>query len=181
MSAGVVAERRVGLRGHPVGAAEQVEVVDEGRAEIDLQRLEHARRRHAEHLRLVAVDVGAHARRAGVEEGVDAGEALLLVGLGDHRVGRVLQRAVALAVLVLDHHAEAARRADAADHRRLDDHQPRLVDVGGRLVRLGDQLVDALAIAGALLEVVEHPVGGGGAGRLRLRGAVEARQHDACP
>ena len=34
----------VGLGGHPIGAAERVEVVDVGRAEIDLQRLEHAGR-----------------------------------------------------------------------------------------------------------------------------------------
>jgi hypothetical protein len=71
MSASVVAERRVGLRGHAVGAAEQVEVVDEGGAEIDLQRLEHALGRHAEHVGLVAVDVGEDARRAGVEQGED--------------------------------------------------------------------------------------------------------------
>ena len=50
MSAGIVAERAVRLGGHPVGPAEEVELVDEGRAQIDLQRLEHPVGRNAEHL-----------------------------------------------------------------------------------------------------------------------------------
>ena len=68
MSARVVAVLGVGLGGHAIGAAEQVEVVDVGRAEIDLQRLEHALRRHAEHVGLGPVDVGQDARGRGVEE-----------------------------------------------------------------------------------------------------------------
>ena len=74
MSAGSSRKRRIGLRGHAVGAAEQVEVVDIGRPEIDLQRLEHPLRRDTEHVGLGAVDVGEDARRRGVEERVDVGQ-----------------------------------------------------------------------------------------------------------
>ena len=52
----------IGLGGYAIGAAEQVEVVDEGRTEIDLQRLEHTFWRDAEHVGLAAVDIGEHAR-----------------------------------------------------------------------------------------------------------------------
>ena len=58
----------VGLRDHPEGAAEQVEVVDVGRAEIDLQRGEHVGHVDAEHLRLGAVDVEIELRRRGLEQ-----------------------------------------------------------------------------------------------------------------
>ena len=57
------AVRIVGLRRHPVGAAEDVEVVDVGRAHVDRQRLEDAADRHAELLGLGAVDVGVDLRR----------------------------------------------------------------------------------------------------------------------
>ena len=47
----------LGLCGHAVGAAEQVEIVDVGRADIDLQGGKYIGHRHAEELRLGAVDV----------------------------------------------------------------------------------------------------------------------------
>ena len=58
MSAQIVARRRLRLGGHPEGPAEQVEVVDVGRAEIGAERLVDLRRLDAEQLRPVAVDVG---------------------------------------------------------------------------------------------------------------------------
>jgi len=54
----VVSKRSVGLRRHPIGAAEIVEVVNIGRAEIDLQRLEHTVGRNFEHLGADPIDVG---------------------------------------------------------------------------------------------------------------------------
>ena len=54
---GLFPERQVGLRGDVIGAAENIEVVDIGRAEISLDRVGHALDRHAELLRLDAVDV----------------------------------------------------------------------------------------------------------------------------
>jgi hypothetical protein len=54
----LVAERRVGLRRHPVSPAEIVEIVHIGRTEIDLQRLEHAVCRNLEHLGAHPIDIG---------------------------------------------------------------------------------------------------------------------------
>src|SRR5690606_40545330 len=65
------------------------------------------------------------------------------------------------------------RRSSDLD-RRLDDHQSRFVDIGRGLLSLGDQSVDRLALAGAFLEIVEHPVGGCGTRGLRFGRAVEA-------
>ena len=90
--ADVLAEGAVGLRRHPVGAAEKIEVVDIGRAEIDLERLEHAVGGHAEHLGAHAVDIGVDLGRARVEEREDAGEAGRLVGRADHLLRRRFER-----------------------------------------------------------------------------------------
>ena len=131
--------------------------------------------RDAEHLCLVAVDIGLHARRPGVEESEDEGEAGLPVCFGDHFVRHVLHGAVALAGGILEHHAEAPGRADALDDGRLHDHQAGLVDVGGRPLRLSDQRIDRKSLGLPGLEIFEHPIGRGRAGRLGLRGPVEAR------
>ena len=50
------------------------EVVDIGRAEIGLDRVGDVGDRHAELLRLDAVDVDEQLRRIGPEKGIEAGE-----------------------------------------------------------------------------------------------------------
>ena len=70
----VEAEALVGLGADLVDAAEEVEVVDVGRAEIDLQRVEDVRQRHVQHLRLGAVDLEVDLRRVGAEGREHAGE-----------------------------------------------------------------------------------------------------------
>jgi len=52
----------VGLCCYPIGAAEQIEVVDERRAHVGRQRIEEPRDRHAEHFRLGAVDISIDLR-----------------------------------------------------------------------------------------------------------------------
>ena len=135
--ADVVAERRVGLRRHLVGAAEVVEVVDVGRAEIDLQRLEHPVGRDAEHLGAHPVDVGIDLGRAGVEQREDAGEARDLVGGGHDVLRRRLERRQAAAALVLHHHLEAAGGADAAHRRRRDGDDEGVLDLAEPLAQIG--------------------------------------------
>ena len=71
---GLEAKRRIGLRGDAERAAEEVEVVDVRRAQVDLERVEHVGRFDAEHLGLRAIDVGVDLRRAGAEEREDARE-----------------------------------------------------------------------------------------------------------
>ena len=81
-------ERQIGLRRDVVGAAEQVEVVDIGRAEIGLDRVGDARDRHAELLRLDAIDVDEQLRRVGGERREHLGQAGRLARRADQFVGR---------------------------------------------------------------------------------------------
>ena len=174
----VVAVRGVGLSGHAIGAAEQVEVVDVGRSEIDLQRLEHALRRNAEHVGLGAVDVRPDPRRRRVVEREDVGERRVLVRRADQLAGRLLQRLVAHVAAVLDDHAIAAAVADALDDGRRDDEGERLVHVRQRGAHVVLDILLGAVGPGALLERLEGDIGRAGVGRLRSRGAVEAGEHD---
>ncbi len=87
MSCALQAEVLVGLGAHLVDAAEGVEVVDIGRAEIDLQRLEDVGDRHVEHARLGAVDLEKDLRARGREGGEDAGQ-LRRVRRAAHQLAR---------------------------------------------------------------------------------------------
>ena len=138
-----------GLRHDAEGAAEQVEVVDVGRADIDLQRVEHVLHVDAEQLRLGAVDIEIDLRRRGLEQREHLREAGRLVGARQQSAVRFAQRLRAVAGAILDHHAEAAGSADAAHRRRqhrrtmkavLDARQPAITArawiAGRRLARI---------------------------------------------
>ena len=145
----------LGLRHHAVGAAEQIEVVDVGRAEIDLQRGEHVGDVDAEQLRLGAVDVEIKLRRRVLEQREDLDQARRLRRPPHHRIDRALQGRRAAPGAILDHHAEAAGIADARHRRRRgDEDQPVLdrrqlleqlaLDRGGRLLRIGRALLERI-------------------------------------
>ena len=127
------AESAVGLRHHPEGAAEQVEVVDIGRAEIDLQRGEDIGHVDAEQLRLGAVDIEIELRRRGLEQAEHLLQAGRLRRPAHHGVGRALQGLRPPPGAILDHHAEAAGIADAAHRRRRHHHHQRFLDRGDDL------------------------------------------------
>src|SRR6202022_920636 len=98
-------------------AAEQVEVVDVERAEIDLQRAEHVRQIEPEQLRLVAIEIVVELRRRIAEgrEQLLRIELRLLAGFGDHALRRLIERRTAAAGEVLDLELKAAGRAEAGD------------------------------------------------------------------
>src|SRR6202022_1307956 len=103
-------------------AAEQVEVVDVERAEIDLQRVEHVRQIEPEQLRLVAIEIVVELRRRRAEgrEQLLRIELRLLAGFGDHALRRLIERRAAAAGEVLDLELKAAGRAEAGGRWRLD-------------------------------------------------------------
>ena len=119
----------VGLRRDAERAAEQVEVVDVGRAEIDLQRAEHVGHVDAEQLRLGAVDVEIELRRRGLEqrEHLLRRPASARRGPSSHRP-RPASACGPAAGAVLDHHAEAAGVADARHRRRQHHDHQRFLD-----------------------------------------------------
>ena len=96
-----LAERPVRLGGHAEGPAEEVEVVDVGRPDVQLEGLEHLLGRDAQHLRAHPVDVGEHLGRAGVEQREHAGEPGRLVGGGDQLLACGLERLEPAAAPVL--------------------------------------------------------------------------------
>ena len=114
----LITGRRIGLRRNPVGPPEIIEVVDIGRAEIDLQCLENAVGRDAEHLGAHPVDIGIDLGRPGVEQREDADETGDLVACRHDLLSRRIERPQSTPTLVLHHHLEAARGPDAAHRRR---------------------------------------------------------------
>ena len=178
--AGILAERRVGLRGDPEGAAEQVEVVDVGRADIDLERGEHVGHVDAEQLGLGAVDVEIELRRRRLEQREHLAQARLLVGAHHHRDRRGLQGLRPAAAAVLDHHAEAAGVADAGHRRRLHHEDQRLLDRGELpQQRAGDRGRGLIRISRALLPRIEGEEDRPGIGGIGEGRAGEADEIDA--
>ena len=85
----------------------KVEVVDVARAEVDLQGVEDVGERHAQLLRLVAVDVDVELRRVGAE-GREQLASSVLPGLADRVVWSPARTRQAAAATILDLHPEAA-------------------------------------------------------------------------
>ena len=112
----------VGLQRDAERVAEQVEVVDVERAEIDLQRVEDVGQAEAQELRLGAVEIVEELRRRGRERG----EQRLRVELGllargrEQRLRRIVERRAAAARQILDLELEAAGRAEAVDRGRIE-------------------------------------------------------------
>ena len=79
----LAALRSLRLRLDPVGAAEEVEVVDVIAAEERLQREEHVAQLDAERFDLVAVDLELDLRNARIEAAVDEADLGTLARLGE--------------------------------------------------------------------------------------------------
>ena len=127
--ADLVAEWRIGLGRYPVGPAQIIEVVDVGRAEIDLQGLKDAVGRDAEHLGAHTVDIGIDLWRPGVEQRKDADETGRLIGRRDNLLRRRLERRQSASTLILHHHLEAAGRADPTHRGRRDGDDESVLDL----------------------------------------------------
>ena len=121
---------RVGLGGHAERLAEQVEIIDVGGADKDLQGGEHVRHVDAEELRLRAIDVEIELRRRILEQGEHLAEARRLRGFAHHRGCGFDQSLRTAALAVFHHHPEAAGIADARDRRRLHHQDQALLDAG---------------------------------------------------
>ena len=174
----LIAEGCVGLGRHPDRAAQEVEVVDIGRAEIGAERGVDFRRCDAELEGSLPVDIHPQARRGGVECGVDLAHPAFLGRRAHHGIGDLLQLLETAPVPGLQHHLETAPLAETAHGRRRNDEAAAfrngLVDDTGQTTR---QCRGAHAgLTFALLETVqadEHQTGIGGRGESR---PVHARQ-----
>ena len=159
------------LRDHAEGAAEQIEVVDIGRADIDLQRGEHVGRGDTQHLRLGAVDVEIELRRRRLEQGEHLRQPRRLPG------ARLPSRRRPLCS------ASSPRPARSSTIMRTPPALPMPCTGGGATTRINASWISerrlnnspvmrarGLAwILGALVERREHGEDGAGIGRQRER------------
>ena len=165
---------RSACAGDVIGAAEQVEVVDIGRAEIGLDRVVDGGDRHAELLRLDAVDVDEDLRRVGGERREHRGEPRVLARGGDKFVGRGRQQLRTAALAILDAHGEAAAGADAGHGRRRNDDDEGALDCREALAQVGGDGGGGQALLQAHLRLVEHRKQRRRIAGLRARRAREA-------
>ena len=105
----MVAERRVGLRDHFVGAAEAVEVVHIDRAQISLHGVENVLDLDAQLHRLDPVDVGVELRHADIEIGKHGRQLRRLCRLGLDLRHDLIEHLVALIGAILHLELESAR------------------------------------------------------------------------
>ncbi len=145
----------VGLGPHLVDAAEGVEVVDIGRAEVDRQRLEDVGDRHVQ-VRALSRSIarkycGLEAEKV-VKTPVSPSR---LVGRAHHLVGQPEHAAHVGALPVHELHLEAAGVADAAHRRRRHGDDEGLLDALQAAIEVADDLVGALPVLQPLLEALE--------------------------
>ena len=129
MSSGLVRDAPLGLDHDLPDLAVEVEVVDVVAAEVGLERGEDVGDRHVEPAGLGAVEVELELGHPGREGREDAGQLGPLAGLVLEPVDDLLERLDPLARAVLDHQLEAAGLAQAADRRRLEDHDHGVADL----------------------------------------------------
>ena len=139
-----------------VGAAEQIEVVDIGRAEIGLDRIGNVRDRHAELLRLDAVYVDEQLRRVGGKSREHLGQSGRLARGADQFVRRRRQHFRAAALAVLDPHGEATAGADAGHRGRRNDNDEGALDARQPLAQLAGDRSRGKPLLVSLCRIFEH-------------------------
>ena len=128
----VGSEFGVGLRHHPIGPAQEIEIVDVKRSE---DKPAATGRRHSTGCSWISLWSGQHPRKAGArgtKPGEDASELGILVRRGDEAIGhglKFLWRMVSAQVLHL--HLESTCRSDPADRRRRDHQREPFLNLAG--------------------------------------------------
>jgi hypothetical protein len=154
--------RVIGLGIDLEGAAEPVELVDVGRAEIGLERLEDVAQGHPERLGLDPVDRHRQLRRAGAERAHDPLDPGLRAALLGYGLAHVLQLdEVEAVILELDLHLGPGGIADALDRRRHEDEADPLLQLRQLVAQPGVEVAQTLRPA-PLAPVLEDHVGGAG-------------------
>ena len=172
------AERVVGLRRDAIGAPENIEVVDERRAHVDRERIEHARDGHAELLRLGAVDIGIDLRRARIEERERLREARRLHRRSGDRPRSPLERGQPAPGAILHVALDAAAGADARNGGRLDHEHEGFAQLPHLLAQIGEDAVFGQPLLFALLERLQAHEDDGRIGRVGEGCAVESGEGD---
>jgi hypothetical protein len=155
---GGLAELQVGLRRHPIGPAEDVEVVDVARPEIGFDRRVDRLDRDAEHGGTFAIDSDLDLRRGCGKRGVNADEPGCSVRRGDKVIGRLRQRCRPQAASVFQPHGKSARAADAGNRRRRHDDNAGIGYDREPLAKLGSNFIRCLTLCNPFRERLEDNV-----------------------
>ena len=153
---GLLAKWRVGLGHNPVDAAELVEVVDVGRAKIDLQRFEQVGQRDALGLRFDPIDLDLELRNVGLIGADRVRHARRSGDLGHEYVQRVLQCAMTEARPILEVQRIARSIAKPLNGWRKQRVRKSLLDARKLGIEFGSDLRGAAA---TLVERLEQDIG----------------------
>src|SRR4051794_29154229 len=168
---GFFAKRQIRLRGDVIRAAEKIEVVDVGGAEVSLDRFGDVLYRHAELLRLDAIDFDEHLRRIRGEWRKYRGQTMRLARRRYKFVGRRGQQLGPATLSILDTHAEAAASTDARHRGRWNDNNERALKRGQALAQLPRDRCRGQSLLQAHFRLFEHREQSRGIARLRSGGA----------
>src|SRR6185295_11865767 len=108
---------RLGLRLHPIDAAEFEEIIDVEIAEISLQRVEHFGDRHAQRFGSIPVYMGKDSRRADAKAGADRSDRRVLSGFSEKLLGHAGKLVEVPAAGILKLEGKATRGAESPDRR----------------------------------------------------------------
>ena len=170
------AKRRIGLHLHAEGAAELVEVVHVERRHGARERVEHVLHRHAERDGLLPIDLDSELRHRRAVEGVDAGELRVLRERGHELLCRLVEPCRIRIAASLQVDLEAARRADAADRRRIESERQAVAQAAALL---HDVARDELGgVGAALVPFLERHEHGGGIALVAAADQIEADDAD---
>ena len=146
----------VGLHVDAVRPVVEVEVVHVGRPQQDLHRVGDVAERHAEALRLLAIDVDDELRIVGRElreERRQPGRLIAPAPISCCAAAlEVLDRAAALVEQLV---GEAAELAEAVDRRRQERNHHRAGDLAERAEQLADDRLRRVLLARPLAEVLQ--------------------------
>ena len=151
----VRAELLIRLHVDAIRTAVEVEVVDVGRSHQNLHRVGDVAERHAEALRLLAIDVDHQLRIVRGELREERRQAGRLVALRDDLLRRrfeVLDRPAALIEQLV---GEAAEHAEPLDRRRQERNHHRAGNLAERAEQLPDDRLRRVRLAAAFVEVLQ--------------------------
>ena len=170
-------ERGISLGNHPIGATEQVKVIDIGRAEIDLERVIDRSHRNIEHFSPLPVDFSPEPRCAGRVLREHGNQPRIGIGLCRQGAGGLFEHERADIAGILQHDLEATTGTDTADRWRGDDKDGGITDHGHALTGLSQHRIRIDTLCLTVLKICNGEEDDAGIGFRGEGGTVKAGEY----